>query len=539
MTQLTAFERFLSLFTNLRPREGYSAGLLCLQAFCLMFSYYQLKVLREPLVLADGSALVKNYATGAQALILLIVVPLFARAYLAASRQEERFHLFRRVMLFFVANLLLFMAAYGSGVAIGVAFYIWLGIFSVMALATFWAYAADLYNPRSGQRLFPLIAAAAALGAFIGSGVTAPIDTVVGHLGVMLMATALLLVPVWLCPRVEGHIPAGSRAPNGDGANAAQPSNLFRGFALVMQSPYLLRIALLVILLNLINTNGDFILTSFVENQANTMALDAESRDRFITDFFGGYIALYTLLSFLIQLFLVSRVYDAIGVRGALLILPIVMILGYAAMALFPLLWVVRAALTAENSFAYSLESTTRHALFLPLQREEKYVGKHTIDTFFFRLGDILSTATVYTAREVLRLSIGAFIGINILLALILLVVSIGIGQRHSGAMRKNLGNLPPVPTRKIDDLQIPVGELTRYSLGEHLFEDPDEGDALSYAAYLGERKQLPRWVRFDALRREFRFEPPAHTRGELDILVIARDFQGLEATVRFRVQLH
>ncbi len=60
----TRIERFFSLFTHLRPGEGQAAARLCLQCFGIMFAYYLLKVIREPMILAEGSAELKAYSPG-------------------------------------------------------------------------------------------------------------------------------------------------------------------------------------------------------------------------------------------------------------------------------------------------------------------------------------------------------------------------------------------------------------------------------------------------------------------------------------------
>lgn len=165
----TPTERFLSLFTTLRPHEGRAAVLLAWQAFVIMAAYYMLKVIREPLILADGSAELKAYTNAIQAALLMIIVPVFARVYHRLGHDGAKHHMMSRLMLFFISNLLLFAVAYGLGWRIGIAYYVWLGIFSVMVLALFWAFSADLYNVRSGQRIFPLIAAAGSGGALVGA----------------------------------------------------------------------------------------------------------------------------------------------------------------------------------------------------------------------------------------------------------------------------------------------------------------------------------------------------------------------------------
>ncbi len=169
MGTFTPTERFLSLFTTLRPSEGRGAVLLALQAFTILFAYYLLKVIRDPLILGEGDPELKAYTNAMQAMLLMIIVPVFTRIYHALGQTGAKHVLVSRILLFFIMNLVLFGFAYGAGLRIAIAFYVWLGIFSVMALALFWGFSADLYNVKSGQRIFVLVAAAATGGAYFGS----------------------------------------------------------------------------------------------------------------------------------------------------------------------------------------------------------------------------------------------------------------------------------------------------------------------------------------------------------------------------------
>ncbi len=69
---------------------------------------------------------------------------------------------------------------------------------------------------------------------------------------------------------------------------------------------------------------------------------------------------------------------------------------GYTAIALIPIFAVVQWTKILENSTDYSVQNTTRQALFLPTSREAKYKAKQAIDSFFLRTGDMLSAAVVF-----------------------------------------------------------------------------------------------------------------------------------------------
>jgi AAA family ATP:ADP antiporter len=539
MAAYTPTERFFSLFTILRPLEGRGAVLLAVQSFFILSAYYLLKVIRDPLILAEGDPELKAYTNAMQAVLLMVIVPVFARVYHRLGQSGAKHVLISRIMLFFIMNLLLFAVAYGAGLRIAIAYYVWLGIFSVMVLALFWAFSADLYNVKSGQRIFPVVAAAGSGGAWVGAKLAGAWDPVIGHDGIMYLAAAMLLVPWWLSGRVETTIPSGSESLIADEFHP-DPPPITEGFMVVFRSYYLTMIALFVITMNLINTNGEYILSAFVTQEADRLLAAGEllvSRNTYITKFYSAYFAWFTLAGFLIQLFLVARIFEKIGVRGALLVLPVLMMASYSLMLLFPLLVVVRWSMIAENSISYSLQNTTRQALFLPVRREEKYVGKNCIDTFFFRFGDVLSAGAVFMASAVLGLGLMAFVLTNAMLALLLFWFSWIIGKRNQEVIKENFGNLPPQVGMPLPDMDICAGEINQFVLQDDAFYDPDEGDALRYQAFLSTGEELPRWVRFDALNRHFRLNPPAGSSGTIEIRVVARDFDGLEAEMNFEVR--
>jgi AAA family ATP:ADP antiporter len=136
------------------------------------------------------------------------------------------------------------------------------------------------------------------------------------------------------------------------------------------------------------------------------------------------------VLAFLLQAFVVSRVFKYAGVRVALFILPVIALGGYTMMALMPVFAVVRWTKILENSTDYSIQNTTRHALFLPTSREAKYKAKQAIDSFFVRLGDLGQAAVVFIGTS-LAFGIRGFAAVNIVLVLIWIGLAMAIAREH------------------------------------------------------------------------------------------------------------
>jgi AAA family ATP:ADP antiporter len=420
-------ERALSIFSDVRPGEGGTVLLLFLNALNLMALYYILKPVREALILSQAGAEVKSYASAAQAILFIFAVP----AYGAFAARVNRVWLLSGMTLFFISNLALFILAGQAGLEVGVAFYIWLGVFNFMIVSQFWAFANDIYTEEAGKRLFPVVGIGISLGALVGARATGVLIRDTGPYQLMTAAAILLgffILLIVVVDRREARVSAESAQV------AAQKLTAEGGFKLVLQNRYLLLIALLVLLLNMVNTVGEFVLGKLVIGSAiaefGAGEASEQQRGAFIGAFYGDFYFWVNLIGFLVQTFLVSRFIKLLGVRGSLFTLPIISAITYALAAFAPVLRVVRAVKVAENSTDYSLNNTVRQALFLRTSREAKYKAKAAIDTFFGRTGDALQAAVVFIGTQ-LAFGVQAFALVNLIFVALWLLVCAGIAREH------------------------------------------------------------------------------------------------------------
>jgi AAA family ATP:ADP antiporter len=426
-------ERALSVFADVRAGEGVGVVLLALNVFLLLAGYNLLKPARDGLILAEGSAEVKSYSAAAQAVLLMGVVPLYG--WLASG--ANRVKVIGISGLFFAANLVIFAVAGRAGAREGIPFFIWMGIFNVFVISQFWAFANDLYTEGQGRRLFPFIGIGASLGAWIGAESVGPLVEGLDFTPytLMLIGAGVLLIALGLTLAVNRHETGRSHelTPENVKLNDA-PIGKEGGFELIFKDRYLLWIAILTVLLNVVNTTGGYLLDRLIEGEAiaRVGAGDAllDSRKQFITAYSSSIIATVNLVGFLLQVFVTSRVMKFLGVRGGLFVLPLLALVNYSIIAVVPILAIVRIGKVLENATDYSIQNTVRQALWLPTSREAKYKAKAAVDTFFMRTGDVLSAGFVR-----LGASIGAgaplFAWLNVALTAVWLAVSGRIAKEH------------------------------------------------------------------------------------------------------------
>jgi AAA family ATP:ADP antiporter len=415
--------RALAPFARVERHEAVAVLLMAVTVFLLLTSYYLLKIVREPLILLSGGAEVKSYASAGQAVLLLFVV----KAFTLLSQRVGRMRLVTTVTLFFVANLLLFFVLGRLGIPLGVPFYLWVGIFSVTAIGQFWSLAADLFTVEQGKRLFAVVGIGSSLGAVAGARFARTLYGVVGVWGMMLVAGVILLASLALTALANRQLAGRTTGPRSMEAPLAPAG----GFALLARDRYLQLIAALVVLLNLVNTTGEYVLDRAL--LANVSGLDAATAAAAIAIFKARYFQWVNVASMGLQLFAVSRIMRYLGMRAALLVLPVVALGGYGLIAIAPLLTTTFATKVVENSVDYSLQNTARQALFLPTSREAKYQAKAVIDTFLVRGGDVLSAAVVWIGVK-LHADVRAFALMNVVFAAAWVLCAWRLGMNHTQA---------------------------------------------------------------------------------------------------------
>jgi AAA family ATP:ADP antiporter len=438
-------EKVLNLFADVEPGEGVQVVLMFVNIFLILGAYYVLKVVREGLVLTDDffgltGAQAKAVSSAVLAGILVVIVPLYARL----GSRFGRLKLLNVSLVFVIASLLIFFVLGRAGVPIGVAFFLWLGVVNVFLIAQFWSYANDVYSERQGKRLFAIIGIGASVGAILGPKVVELFEAYTYAL--MIAAAGVFAASIVLYRLIDGLATAG------DGSGAADPKSaaLAEGgaFSLVLRSRYLLLIAVMMMLANLVNTTGEFILSATAEAQAEAEVTEADfadvadpkeratllkdARRAAVNEFFGSFFFWVNLISFLIQAFLVSRIFKFLGVRVALFALPLIALGGNLAIGLIGGVALIRVAKMAENATDYSLQNTVRHALFLPTSREEKYKAKAAIDTFFVRGGDALSAAVVLISTLAIGLAPRSIAFVSVAVVALWLIVVAFIGRGYN-----------------------------------------------------------------------------------------------------------
>lgn len=362
-----------ALGVEVRPEEVSRLLFVSLAYGLVMASLYVLKPARNALFLNSLGIHRLPYVLILVALVGGSVAWLYAR--FARSVRIDRLILWTFLILMF--NLLAFrlILPYGWSWSFYI-FYVWVNIYSLMAVSLLWLLANAAFNPREAKRLFGFIGTGGIVGAILGGIFTRRTVEVLGTENLLLVCVGFLGICLLLLRFVSLK-----EQPSGREEKTAE------GVLMSIARSDLLR--LLGILAGLMA-----VVAVVVEIQFNDIADRAFPSKDAKTAFFGEFFAYLSLFAFLFQLLATSRILRSLGVGAALLFLPLGLAGGSLALLLIPGLWGGIFVKLGDGGFRHSVHKSATEILFLPVpsdvKRRTKVFLDVTVDNLATGLGAVL-----------------------------------------------------------------------------------------------------------------------------------------------------
>lgn len=431
---LTSLQRLV----DVRAGELAPLALSFVYFFFVMSAWFVLRPIRDEIATAAGVRKLPYLFMGTLTATLLFN-PLFgalvarfrARTFIAATYR------------FFVANLFVFYllirtsGASGSGfdVWMGRAFFVWCSVFNFFIISIFWSFMADAFTSDQGKRLFGFIGVGGTLGSIVGSGFTAAMASTIGTRNLLLVSAVLLEVAVFVVMRFPRRLLAGTlHAAREREQDERIGGTAWAGLTRLLQSPYLLAIAAFLTLYILGSTvlyaeQTDLVGRFYPTREARTTVLAQ-------LEFAAQSLTLFT------QFFLTGRITRWLGLAATLAIVPVLTMLGFGTLGLFPVFPVLAALIVCRRAANFSLMNPSMETLFTVVSREDKYKAKNFIETFVYRFSDQL-TVWAYAGLAALGLGVSAIAFVVAPVAAASVPLAIWLGRRERAMTRLSAGAVP------------------------------------------------------------------------------------------------
>jgi AAA family ATP:ADP antiporter len=376
--------RLLKTVAGVEPYEIRAVAIAFVYFFFLMASYFILRPLRDTMGTVYGVDHLQELFTGTF-VVSLVVAPVFAGL---ASRLRLS-SLLPWVYGFIALTMLGFYGLFRAGPDerwVAAAFYVWLSAFNLLTISVFWSLMADIFSSPQAKRLFGVVAAGGTLGTIAAPAFVTFFVKAVGTDNLLLISAAGFVITALMVRALEAEkrkFAVTEPLAQKTTLDRNLAGNPFDGFALLFKSPYLLLIALFLLLMTTISTViyfqlGDVISKEFATRAARTQAY--------------ATIDLATnSLAVLVQLFGTGRFLRRFGVTAGLLLNPLIMAVAFLAVAFSPVLLVLGSIQVLRRFAEYAVAKPSREVLFTVVDQQAKYKAKNVIDTVVYRFGDFTS----------------------------------------------------------------------------------------------------------------------------------------------------
>lgn len=435
--------KFLGKLVDVRPNEVRALLWSFAYFFCVLSAYYILRPLRDEMGIIGG---VRNlpWLFTATFVSMLAAIPIYGSV--VARLPRDRF--IPIVYRFFIFNILIFwiLLTIGTGKEhIARVFFVWISVFNLFVVSVFWSFMADMFRNEQGRRLFGFIAAGGSLGVLLGPSITLGLAKPLGPTNLLLISAVILELAVFCMRRVgrEGSQFGGGQGDAGpvrDGGSREKiGGGSLAGIMLILRSPYLAGIALWVLLLSLV---GTFL---YFEQQNIVAAASDDSAQR--VRIFAGIDLAVGILTILIQFAATGRFINRFGVGVAAATLPLVAIIGFAALSVAPMLLTVVLFQAFQRTANFAISNPAREIFFTVVDREAKYKAKNVVDTVVFRGGDAAS-GWAFAGLQGLGLHLSGIAMATVPIAALWLALSLWLGRTQIRQVPRSEADQPDLDNR-------------------------------------------------------------------------------------------
>jgi AAA family ATP:ADP antiporter len=369
---------------RIEPNEKRAVFTAFALMFCVLGGYFAVRPIRETVGTILGEAVTSDtWIWTAAFAVLIIPVYGWLVAHVSRARLVPAIYGTVAASLIVVGMVL---RADPENLLVSRVFYVGISVINLLLVSVFWSFLLELFVGEQTKRLFGFIAAGGTTGALVGPFITDRIVAHVGISGILFFGAALFVVAIFCQRALLSELRGGplgsagasaSEAPRGSRGVGGNP---FAGIFIVFKSPFLLGLALFVILISTANT------ILYFEQLRIVKALYPDPEQR--TQIFARIDYVVQALSVLSQLLITGRVAQKLGVTTLLTMVPLAVMLGFLSLAGLGTFAALVAVMILRRWGEYAFIRPGREMLWSRFDTETKYKAKNFIDVSVYRFSD-------------------------------------------------------------------------------------------------------------------------------------------------------
>jgi len=253
----------------------------------------------------------------------------------------------------------IFLQAIMTGYVIPIA-YIWIEIAVAIMIIQFWSYAGESFEPQQAKRLFGIIAGGGSFAVMLIGMTLKPYVKTFGTDELLFISAGFLgLAFLFGNLSIQYFKKDQTKGPKKPIKKAQKKKKM---------DPFIVGIATIVAL--------SAIVTTLVDYQFKMIASATFPEETDLVGFFGTFYSIAGAASIIMQFFITGPILSRFGILLGLLILPFFLILGSTSILLAPVLLSASFAKFSDQTFKFTINSSSLELIWLPVPPEIRKVIK-------------------------------------------------------------------------------------------------------------------------------------------------------------------
>lgn len=424
--------KIVSRFVDVRQDELVSTLFLFFYFFLVTASAYIIKPVKISLFLEWLTFKKLPLAYMLTALLIGFVVTLNSKLLQRMKRE-----LYISISLaFFIMSFLVFWWLFKiEWKWLSLAFWFWADVFTATSVTQFWILVNDEFNPRQAKRLIGFLVSGGLLGGIIGALLASSLISIIRTEDLLLACPVLLIVCLILMISFRGFkIPKGKTGLMQAEEKKIEKVSYRKSFQMFAKNRHLVILGGIIASAIIVTTLIDFQFNSVVENKFTEL----DTR----TAFLGTFFFVLLVFSYLLHVSTTNRILKNFGIRTAILITPLILLIGTLAVFFVPITaliyWVVPLK-GVDKSLAHSLSQSVRELLYIPVAPDIKYKAKVFIDLFVNKFAKGFAAVLLLLFFTLLGFTVKQISFVVVFFIFMWIGLNLMMTKEYVGIVKKNL----------------------------------------------------------------------------------------------------
>jgi AAA family ATP:ADP antiporter len=426
------FPGFLTIFADIRRDEHTPTFFLFFSFFFVTMSAYIIKPVKISLFLEWLSFENLPWAYLLTALLIGFVVTLNSILMSSMNRQ-----LYVSISIaFFAVSLIVFWGLFQTNWKwLSLIFWFWADVFTVTTITQFWILVNDTYNPRQAKRLIGFLVSGGLLGGILGAFLASLLARIIGTENLLLACPVLLTMCLILVILLWSSKTQREKVDKkGIAREKREKVGYKKSFQNFIHNRHLIFLGGIMASAIIVTTLIDFQFNNVVKQNFTELGTR--------TAFLGTFFTILLIFSYLLHVLTTNRILKNFGIRAAILITPIILLIGSLAVFFVPIAaliyWVILLK-GADKSLAHSLSQSVRELLYIPVSPEIKYKAKVFIDMFVNKLAKGFAAVLLLLGVTLLDFGVKQISYVVVFFVFVWIGLNWMVTREYVGIVKKNL----------------------------------------------------------------------------------------------------